>query len=699
MNDISFQYPVGYLFLIALGAFLISFLLYFRHPKSAEVPSWAWWTKGILRFLALFFIGLLLLNPMINTRNTETKKPVVLIAQDNSESIKASTDSVSLLTLKQKMDQIESQLSGDFVVKRWSFDAQISDSTSIDYSGKATNISSVFESAYNAFGVENLAAIVLPSDGIFNEGNHPSYILDRLKIPVYPVLLGDTIQRKDLKIQKVFHNKIAYLGDKFNVQVDLRAFNALNQKSRLTVTHFGGSGSRLIGEQSINIDKEDFFQTVEFTLEAKEPGVQRYRFTLSPVAGEISTVNNSREIFIDVLDGRQKILILAYAPHPDISALKQILESNNNFQVEFSLLRQFAQPITNYDLVIFHQLPAKGADINSHVSNLNSKQIPRLFIVGQQTDLAGFNNVQKAITIRSGTVASNEVTGIVNPGFSLFNLESETARQIATFNPMTSLFGDFVPAGNTEVLLKQRIGKVDTDYPLLMFHTQDGSKVGVLAAEGIWKWRLFDYLQHENFNIIEELVGKSINYLSVKEDKRRFRVFTPKNIFDENERLVFGAELYNESYELVNDPDVHLKITNEAGQEFTYVFNKREKAYYLEPGVFPVGAYRYSSYVEYAGKRLTFDGRFSIQAIEKELYELTADHGMLRGLSSAYGGSAFYINNAEGIADSIRMSDRIKPVIYEFSKTFPLLNFKWLFFIIILLLAAEWFMRKYYGGY
>lgn len=647
----------------------------------------------------MFFIGLLLLNPMINTRNTEIKKPVVLIAQDNSESIKASTDSMSLLTLEGKMDQIESKLSGDFVVKRWSFDSRISDTTDIDYSGKATNISSVFESAYNSFGVENLAAIVLPSDGIFNEGNHPSYILDRLKIPVYPVLLGDTIQRKDLKIQKVFHNKIAYLGDKFNVQVDLRAFNALNQKSRLTVTHFGGTGSRLIGEQSINIDKEDYFQTVEFTLEAKEPGVQRYRFTLNPVAGEISTVNNSREIFIDVLDGRQKILLLAYAPHPDVSALKQILESNNNFQVEFSLLRQFSQPITNFDLVIFHQLPAKGADINSHISNLNSKQIPRLFIVGQQTDLGGFNNIQKALTIRAGTVASNEVTGIVNPVFSLFSLESESVRQIPGFNPMTSLFGDFVPAGNTEVLLKQRIGKVDTEYPLLMFQTQDGSKVGVLAAEGIWKWRLFDYLQHENFNIVDELIGKTINYLSVKEDKRRFRVFTPKNVFDENERLVFGAELYNESYELVNDPDVHLKITNEAGQEFTYVFNKREKAYYLEPGVFPVGAYRYSSYVEYAGKRLTFDGRFSIQAIEKELYELTADHGLLRGLSASYGGHSFYINNAESIADSIKNNDRIKPVIYEFSNTLPLLNYKWLFFIIILLLSVEWFMRKYYGGY
>jgi hypothetical protein len=50
------------------------------------------------------------------------------------------------------------------------------------------------------------------------------------------------------------------------------------------------------------------------------------------------------------------------------------------------------------------------------------------------------------------------------------------------------------------------------------------------------------------------------------------------------------------------------------------------------------------------------------------------------------------------LADSI-LAKNLKPVMYTTQKTENALNLKWIFGILILLLAAEWFMRRYFGGY
>ena len=41
---------------------------------------------------------------------------------------------------------------------------------------------------------------------------------------------------------------------------------------------------------------------------------------------------------MEVLDARQKILLLFDGPHPDISVIKQAIESNKNYEVKTSLL-------------------------------------------------------------------------------------------------------------------------------------------------------------------------------------------------------------------------------------------------------------------------------------------------------------------------------------------------------------------------
>ena len=185
----------------------------------------------------------------------------------------------------------------------------------------------------------------------------------------------------------------------------------------------------------------------------------------------------------------------------------------------------------------------------------------------------------------------------------------------------------------------------------------------------------------------------------MKEDKRKFRVNLDKSIFNENEPVTFGAELYNDNYELTNDPDVAMSIRNRDGKEFTYTFNKLGKAYSLNAGILPVGNYTFKATTNFNGQNLVFEGRFSVQPIQLELFETTANHAVLRQLSAKYGGETVFPAQLASIAEKIKANQTVKPVMYQTTKTNPLINLKWIFALLAGLMAAEWFLRRYFGAY
>ena len=464
--------------------------------------------------------------------------------------------------------------------------------------------------------------------------------------------------QRDLLVKRVFHNRIVYLGDKFSIQVDLAGDNAAGSNSRVNVYKIVNGKASLLQQEAVTIDQNNWFETREFILDADQAGVQRFRITLSEIPEEATVVNNSKDIFIDVLDARQKILVLGNAPHPDLTAFRQALSNNQNYQVTTATIDNLEESPSEFDFIILHNLPSRSKAATSVLNAIASQQIPHLFVVGNQTDLPQFNQAQRVISIQRRGSSTNQVQAYFKPGFNLFQLSEDLKEQLPGYTPLTAVFGDYNIESSASALLYQRIGKVETDYPLLVLGEGSGTKVGVLGGEGVWRWRLFDYLQNQDHERFNELIGKIVQYLSLKEDKRRFRISLSKNIF-----------------------------------------NKAGNAYRLNAGILPVGNYQFTGSVFFGGERLTYDGQFSIQPIQLEQYETTADHNTMRLLSEQYGGAVYYPESILEIAAAIRSRDTVKPVIYETAQTQPIINFKWLFAILLLLLASEWALRRYFGSY
>ncbi len=710
MPNISFQYPAWFLIFCALLGLGYAMLLYFRDTTFREQNPALTRTMAVLRWLTVTILSALLLSPLIKSILTETKKPVIVLAQDQSESVGAAFlsggqtgDSARLQAYRTDFQNLKTSLAENFEVHDLAFGDAVREGVDFQFKDKITNLSEVMQSVYDLYGSQNLGAVVIASDGIYNEGSNPAYSSAPLAAPIFTVALGDTTAKRDLLVKRVFHNKIAYLGDKFTMQIDVAATNFAGSQSVLNISKVDGEQVKQIQSIPISVAGNDFFQTKEIQLEADKAGVAQYLISLARLPGEASTANNSKEIFIDVLDARQKILLLANSPHPDISALRQTLETNKNYDVSVATATDPGLDVGKFDFVVLHNLPSATNDISGILNTLNTRRIPRFFIAGMQTNFAALTRSQDLVATQSDGRQSDDVQAKVAPQFAAFTIDPKISEELPKFNPVICPFGNFSATTKAQVILKKRIGKVDTDQPLLAVgetNTSSGAvKTGVFLGEGIWKWRLFDFMQHQNQEIFDELFGKTVQFLSLKEDKRKFRVTLDKNIFNENEPVIFGAELYNDNYELINDPDVAMVLRNRDGKEFTYTFNKLGNAYTLNAGILPTGGYTFRATTNFNGQNLLFEGQFNVRPIELELFETTANHAVLRQLSQKFGGETIFPAALASLAEKIKTRDTIKPVIYQTAKTRSVINLKWIFGLLAFLLAAEWFLRRYFGAY
>jgi hypothetical protein len=260
-----------------------------------------------------------------------------------------------------------------------------------------------------------------------------------------------------------------------------------------------------------------------------------------------------------------------------------------------------------------------------------------------------------------------------------------------------SLYGQYGPKGPASVLLTQQIGKVVTGYPLLLFADDPNHRIGVLAGEGIWRWRLEEFQENGNHEAVDELVSKTLQYLSSKDDKRKFRVYPAKNTFDENEHIILNGELYNDSYELVNTPEVEIALKNDNGKSYTFQFSRTNNAYILDAGFLPSGEYTFIANTELGKVRHTATGQFIIKQLQSEFQQTTANHQLLYAMVRQNGGKLVYPQQVNQLPDLIHANESVKTISYEDRRYDDLINIKLIFFILLTLLSVEWFSRKRNG--
>lgn len=652
-----------------------------------------------LRFAVVSFLCFLLLNPLIRSLRTLTEKPKVVLAVDNSESVAAagrpalSNALAGLQTLRQQL----TDKGLDVAVRTFGDTITDADFTQIPFTRRTTDLSGLLSGIRQDYEGRNLTDVVLVSDGIFNQGLSPTF--GQYPFAVQTVGLGDTIPKRDVQLKGIIANRIAYLGNQFPVQAEIVS-NGFQGRSATVVLRQNG---KELGRQSVSFKKNDTFNQVTFQTTATQKGVQHYVVDVLPQSGEFSTRNNRQDVYLDVIDGKEKILLLALTPHPDIKALRAILEKNQNYELDIRILTgtpaEASPPADKtYDLIILHQIPDNGGVGNALIQRYLTKNTPVLFVLGNQSALGPFNTSNPVMQVSAQPNQSDKVTGNFNPEFKQLNLDPARLDILSKFPPMLVPYGEFRLQPGSEVVLWQQVGSVRTTKPLLALNVTSPRKTAVLAGEGLWSWRLEEYALTDKQEVVDELIQKVVQLISVKEDRRKLRVYPIRNEFVAGEKVIFETELYNDIYERLFDKPVHLDISDEKGLTRSYNYTPTAANSRFEISRLPEGAYRFRASVSVNNRSEQSSGQFVVRDLQLEALNTTADHGMLRQLAGQTGGQFYKANRIDDLVRNL--TTRPHPArLTSTEEMNELINWRWLFFVVLTLAAIEWGLRKFYGGY
>lgn len=666
---------------------------------------------AVLRTLSVAAIAFLLLSPLVKRVKNRKEKPLVIIAEDNSQSLRYCPDSAFYATdFGGMLDRLSSELSNDFEVQRYRYGERVendgdSEKGTRDFSNVYTDISQAITEIDNIYYHRNVGALILTGDGIFNRGSNPVNAASALAYPIYTVAMGDTSIYRDAAVAHIRCNRIAYLGNSFPMEVTVTAARMKGDKATLTLMAEG----RKLESREITFKDNASTVTENFLVDADREGMRHYQLTLSPVEGEKTLLNNRQSVMVEVVDGHQNVAIIAAAPHPDIAALKTALEGNRNFKVETFIGRDFNKKPQDYNLLILHQLPAKSPVQGPDVASLVDKGTPVLFVLGGLTDLPRLNALHAGVEVFSRIDRTNEVTALPNSSFTYFVLPDEMSKRFTSFPPLVSPFGEYKVGGNGQTLLFSKVGNVNSGLPLVAVGQAEGRRYAFITGEGLWRWRLADWQQYNTHDDFDQLISKIASFTALRLDKERLHVET-KHLFGQNEPVVIDAQLYNENYEMVNTPDVELVISgNERTQQggeregenqkgkLTYQFNRRGDGYTVNIGTLAPGSYSYTARTTFNSQQLSASGAFVVEEINVEAANTVADHSLLNTIASLSGGEMVEARDVESLAEKIRSREDLHTVIFTETTYGDMLNMPLIFVLIIILLAIEWVTRKYNG--
>lgn len=692
MQRLLFESSPLLIFLCAAAGLGYAYVLYkARHTWSKTVNRILFGLRAIL----VFFLAVLLLGPVLKLISNQYEKPTWVYLIDSSASIAEVLDSAS----RQKI--VEEVNASRKAIAEQGYETQVFDLAgnqmeSPGFNAASSDINQGIQHVVHQFEGRNLAGLVLFSDGIYNSGASPVYA--PVRVPVYAVGVGDTTARVDLVLKNVAFNKVAYEGNKFPVRAQVLLQGLDNQNVSVSVSKEGKVLSTL-SKASQNKSFLDF----DFQLDANQKGIQRFDVSVKSAAGETNVRNNTTSIFIEVVEGKKKIVLIAPAPHPDIKALKTVVEKNSNYEFVVHIpgvteaSPEFLKPGAA-ELFIFHQVIDNSGKTAALFQTLYKSNSSVLLMIGSNTNLRQLTAYQIPIQFESFGGQWDDITPVVNSNFRDFGFSDNTNGIFARYPPADVPFGKFTWPATASVLLYQRIGSIATDRPLLMVWPDNNRKISVMIGEGIWRWRLNEFSDTGNTLAFDELFSKLVQYLSTLEDKRKFRSFPLQNEFSDSEPVVIESQVYNDLFELVYGNTIKLEVRNESGAitRYSYVISPGSARYRI--GGLKEGVYRFNASTVLNDKTEVVSGQFLVRAQNLEAQNLTADFGLLRRLTQQSGGKFYSTEQINQLTTDLQQI-KASSLIHTEETFNQLINLKWVFFLLLALISVEWFMRKYLGGY
>ncbi|MCM5663208.1 vWA domain-containing protein [Galbibacter mesophilus] len=665
---------------LILAAAVSLLLTYFFYRKKSVTKMYI--ITGALRFVTIFTVLLLLLAPEISNKTVFTERPSLNLLLDNSSSIrKFGFDSVS----QSIHDNIvnDDELREKFSINTFTFDEKLNTSDSVTFKGKQTNIAASLKGLKRIQKQSN-SAVVLLSDGNQTFGEDYQYFTKEYQNPIYPIVLGDTTRFSDLKITQLNVNKYAYLKNKFPVE----AFLSYEGDSEVTSDFRIIKGNQVVFSKKVSFNTENRSEVIQTELLADKTGVQQLKAEIVPLSEEKNKTNNTKLFAIEVIDEKNNIAIVTDVLHPDIGALKKIIESNEFRKASIIRVEEMNKIENDFQLYILYQPNVAFKRVLEEIKASNQNY---WIIDGTDTNWSFLNTMDLGLQ-QTVSPSEEDFLPVLNPNFGPFQVENI---DFSDFPPLLSSMGNASFLSSNEILLYKKIGAIETSEPLLATFGDNNQKAAILFGEGIWKWRSASYREMESTETFDNFFGKLIQYLASNKKRSRLTVEN-ESFYYGNASITIKASYYDKNF--VFDPNASLEIevkNQDTNESVTFPMLFKGTFYQVDVSSLPAGNYDFT--VRETSEKIAQAGSFTILEYDVEKQFVNPDIKRLTELANTTEGKVFYSKDFEILKEELLTNSRYLAVQKSKENIVPLIEWQWLLILLSITLAAEWFLRKYYG--
>ena len=713
--DISFAFSP----LIWVLAFIFAAIFTFLAYRITNPPL-----KGgkralliVLRFIAFTAILLMLLEPLVSWITTRAVEPHVAILWHNSLSMSLSDRSGDRENVVRQLRDSKSlsQIRGDFSTDEFIFTdslRELAGEPTLD--GEATAIGrAILQLRRHYSGKEPIGAAIIVTDGQANYGEDPLSATYRAEFPIYTIGVGDPTSPKDLVVRQLTAQKVAYVGAEFPIIAGITTFGYGEKEVTVRLSAAG----KKIDEKKIALAGDGKLVDVTFSVMPDSEGVFTYRVSVPSLDGELTAMNNARNVRVKVLPSKKRILVVSAEPTWELTFFLRALSEDPDLVVEtafsgkashagdsripsaFGALNEFDAVAIVGDIGIQRNLGPElvkyiesGGAIYLHI--LNGITLDRTSAAPWKRFLPFDLSPGSNTWTKNEFVPNLTVEGLVHPVTRISEDVVSPGNAYAKLPPLTGfamISGN--PKGTSILMNHPRL----TEAAIVTVRQVDRGRVLLLNGAGFWRWGFVPFGFGGDNRVYTSLIHNGMAWLLAAGEVEPFTVEADRPVYRSGERVILTARLLDKADQPLDGAQVSALVyqtesDTSIAETLNVVMEERGGGLYTtELPTIGVGNWRVAASAELEDQRIgSAWARFLVEPYSLELENVQLNESLLREIAQASGGRYFRAEEFDSLPELLIVPEVIRRETHEKA----LWDHPLLLVIFVLALCCEWVFRR-----
>ena len=696
---------------------------------------------GTLRAAALLIVVACLLRPTLVVASAVPQRNVLAVLLDDSRSMALRDGGVESRAAAVERVFADSSalvrsLADRFALRFYRFASDVRPAASaagLRTLGTRTDVAGALDGARQELAGTPLAGIIVVTDGADNAGREldPALLsLRARRVPVYTIGAGLERFPRDVAIEGIALPARPLVGANLLVDVSLRLRGVAGETLTLTAEADG----RLVATETFTLPSGEETMRARLRLSDLLPGTHRITVRAPALPRETVAENNEAHGVVQVRAGPDRILYVEGEPRSELGFIRRAIATDSALQlvvllrsadkkflrlgVRDSLELAGGFPTSREELFAYRGLMLGSIEASFFtpdqlrmLAEFVSQRGGGLLALGGRAALAegGYRGTSLAEVLpialdrtpREIEAPALEVSvrptlaGFADPSLQLALTDSQSVHKWDSLPPLTvvNALGSLRPGATA--LLTGRAGGQGTDLPMLSMQRFGRGTASVFAPQDSWLWKMHANIPVEDLTHVT--LWRQLARSLTEESPERVEIAALPARVAPGEPVELRARVVDAQFIDVNDASVVAHVTTPSGRmtdvplEWALAENGAYSGRFVaeEAGVYAIGAdaRRGTDTSRAVSAALLADD----QGADVEQAELRAS--LLRRISKETGGRYYPLADAARLAEDVQYTEAGVTV----RDSLDLWDMPSVFIVLVLLLGAEWALRRSRG--